>query len=57
MEGVRFPEKKCFEDVRFNVISITRWAGVVVEFPEQKRYITLEWPLNLFVAKKAQIYF
>ena len=38
--------KKPFEGVRINVISVTRgWVGV--QFPGKKRYITLEWPLNL----------
>ena len=42
--GVSFPEKKRYEGVRFNVISVTRgWVGV--KFPGQKRYVTLEWPL------------
>ena len=31
-----FPEKSNYEDVRFNVISITRgWVGV--KFPEKRR--------------------
>ena len=35
--------KKRYEGVRFNVISVTRgWVGV--QFPEKKRYVTLEWP-------------
>ena len=38
--------KKRYEDVLFNVISVTRgWVGV--QFPEKLRYVTLEWPLNL----------
>ena len=42
---VRFPGKKRYEDVRTNVISITR--GLVgVKFPRKKRYVTLEWPLS-----------
>ena len=42
-----FPEKKRYEDVRFNVISITRgWVGV--KFPEKVLHtVTLEWPLYL----------
>ena len=46
LQGVSaFPEKKHYEGVRFNVISVTRgWVGV--EFPGQKRYVTLEWPLT-----------
>ena len=44
--GVKFSEKKLYEGVRFNVISITRgWVGV--QFPGKKRYITLEWPLRV----------
>ena len=39
-------EKKHYEDIQFNVISVTRgWVGV--EFPEKKRYVTLEWPICL----------
>ena len=35
--------KKRYECARFNVISVTRgWVGV--QFPEKKRYLTLEWP-------------
>ena len=42
--GSRFPRKKRYEGVRFNVISITReWVGV--KFPGKKCYVTLEWPL------------
>ena len=42
--GVKFSRKKRYEGVRFNVISVTRgWVGV--QFPEKKRYVTLEWPL------------
>ena len=41
--GVIFPEKNCYEGVRFNVISVTRgWLGV--KFTGKKRYVTLEWP-------------
>ena len=44
--GVSFPRKKCYEGVNFNVISVTRgWVGV--KFPGTKRYVTLEWLLNL----------
>ena len=39
--GVPFSGKKHYEGVRFNVISVMRrW----VQFPEKKRYVTLEWP-------------
>ena len=37
-------EKKRYEGVRFNVISVTRaWLGV--QYPGKKGYVTLEWPL------------
>ena len=43
--GVTFSGKKCYEGVRFNVISVTRgWVGV--QFPGKKCYVTLEWPLR-----------
>ena len=39
--GCQLSRKKCYEDVRFNVISVTRgWMGV--KFPEKNRYVTLE---------------
>ena len=42
--GVTFSRKKRYEDVRFNVISVTRgWVGF--QYPEKKRYVTLEWSL------------
>ena len=42
---VQFSRKKHYEGVRFNVIGITRdWVGV--QFPEKKRYVTVEWPLS-----------
>ena len=43
--GFSFPGKKCYEGLRFNVISVTRgWVGV--KFPGKKHYVTFEWPLN-----------
>ena len=37
------PEQKRYEGVRLNVFSVTRgWVGV--NFPDKKRYVTLEWP-------------
>ena len=39
--GVTFSGEKPHEGVRFNVISITRGC-VGVQFPEKKRYVTLE---------------
>ena len=43
--GIQFSGKKHYEGVRFNVIGITRdWVGV--QFPEKKRYVTVEWPLS-----------
>ena len=41
----RFSGKKRYEGVRFNVISVTR-GSEGVQFPEKKRYVTLEWPLT-----------
>ena len=43
--GGKILRKKRYEGVIFNVISVTRgWVGV--QFPEKKRYVTLEWPLT-----------
>ena len=39
-----FTEKKCYEGVRLNVISVTM-GWVRVKFPGKKCYVTLEWPL------------
>ena len=43
-EGVSsFPEKKRYEGIKFNIISVTR--GLVgVQYPGKKRYVTLECP-------------
>ena len=41
--GVKISGKKRYDGVRFNVISVTR-GWVRVQFPEKKRYVTLEWP-------------
>ena len=35
--GVKFPGKKCYEGVRFNVISITYEGVGRVKFPDKKR--------------------
>ena len=36
--GCQLTWKKCYEDVRFNVISVTRgWVGL--KFPGKKRYV------------------
>ena len=46
-----FPEKKRYEDVRFNVvISVTRGVGGC-QISGKKRYVTLEveWPLSAIV--------
>ena len=44
--GINFSGKKRYEGVQFNIISVTsRWVGV--QFPEKKRYATLEWPRRL----------
>ena len=43
--GCQIFQKKRYECVRFNVIGVTRgWVGV--QFPEKKRYVTLEWPVT-----------
>ena len=48
--GCQLSRKKCYDGVRFNVISVTRgWVGV--KFPGKKRYVTLEWPLIPFSFK------
>ena len=44
--GVIFSGKKHYEGVRCNAISVTRGC-VGVQFPEKKRYVTLEWPLTI----------
>ena len=45
-----FPEKKRYDGVRFNVISVTRgWVGLI--FPGKKRYVTLEWPPDTTIYK------
>ena len=42
--GVSDCPKKCYECVRFNVISVTRgWVGV--KFPGKKLYVPLELPI------------
>ena len=43
--GVRFSGEKGYEGVRLKVISVTR-GWVWVQFPEKKRYVTLEWSRN-----------
>ena len=40
-----FPEKKRYECVRLNVISVMK-GGRGVKFPGKKPYVTLEWPLT-----------
>ena len=46
--SVSFPGKKRNEGVRFNVISFTRgWVGV--QLSREKRYVTLEWPLAMYL--------
>ena len=39
-EGVKFPGKKCYEDVLLTL------RGGWVSFSRKKRYVTLEWSLN-----------
>ena len=43
--GVKFSGKKRYEDVKFNVISVTR-GGWGSNFQGKKRSVTLEWPLT-----------
>ena len=53
-EGVKFPGKKRYEGVRFNVIRVTRgWVGV--NFPGIKRYVIFEWPLCRYVCSGVHI--
>ena len=44
--GGQHSRTNCYEDVQFNIISVTRrWVGV--KYPGEKRYVTrLEWPLT-----------
>ena len=44
--GVTFSGKKRYDGGRFNIlVSVTRgWVGVQFQ-EEEKRYVTLEWPL------------
>ena len=46
--GVRFPGKKRYEGVRFNVFSITGGVGRV-QISRKKHYLTLEWPLLMLI--------
>ena len=41
--------KKRYEGVRFNVIGVTRGWFRGLQFPGEKRYVTLEWPLSVTV--------
>ena len=44
-EVVKFSGNKRYKGVRCNIISVMRgWVGV--QFPEKKRYVSLEWPLS-----------
>ena len=45
MACVKFPGKKHYKGVMFNVISVTR-GWVAVHLPEKMRYVTLERPLT-----------
>ena len=43
--GCQISWKKLYEDVRINVISVTRgWVGV--KLTEKMCYVALEWPLS-----------
>ena len=47
-----FDKKKRYEDIQFNIISLTRgWVGV--KCPEKKRYVTLEWPTTVLEIRKS----
>ena len=46
--GCQLSGGKRYEGVRFNVFSITK-GRVGVKFPGKKRYVTLEWPLILYL--------
>ena len=43
--GVRFYGKKRYKGVRLTIICVMR-GWVVVQFPQKKRYVTLEWLLS-----------
>ena len=44
VQALRFPEKKRYECIQVNVISVTTgWVGV--NFSGKKCYVTLEWLL------------
>ena len=43
MAGVKFPGKNRYKGLQLNVIRVTRGGGVNVNFPEEKRCVTLEW--------------
>ena len=42
--GVKFSEKKHYEGVMFNIISVTERVGPI---SRKKCYVTLEWPLKI----------
>ena len=45
--GCQISRKRCYEDVRFNVIGVTRGVGGC-GISRKKRYLTLECPLWMF---------
>ena len=48
--GVSFHEKKGYEGVKFNIISVPR-GWVQVKFPGKKRYVHLKgpWLINVYL--------
>ena len=46
---MKFPGKKCYKGIRFNVISVTGVGGC--QLSRKKCYVSLEWPL----AKKSAL--
>ena len=47
-DGGGFSGKKRYEDVRYNIISVMK-GWVAVQFPGEKCYVTLEWPLGTLI--------
>ena len=48
--GCQISQKRCYEGVLLNVISVTKgWVGV--QFPGKMHYVTLEWPLMSYIHK------
>ena len=45
-EGIKFPKKKRYGGVQFNVISATRWWVGGGQISRKKAIVTLEWHLT-----------